>query len=58
MSCGLQDCGKWQFGDYFPPSEDPPVDNTTFFAQCEIPVRPPIELFLIIDSTFLDILGL
>jgi lipase ATG15 len=28
-----QDCYKWEFGDYFPPPEDPPTDNTSFVEQ-------------------------
>lgn len=28
-----EDCPQWEFGDYFPPPEDVPADNTTFFVQ-------------------------
>ena len=32
---GLQDCSKWEFGDYFPPPEDPSIENATFGVQGE-----------------------
>lgn len=38
-SGALQDCHKWEFGDYFPPPEDPPAENTTFVVQGEISGR-------------------
>ena len=37
-SLGLQDCRRWEFGDYFPP-QDPPPENTTFVVQDEAPGR-------------------